>query len=103
LDGILRSGHESIVHDILKEDTKKETTKMNNRTKYSEEFKKQVVALHQNGKPYRQLAIEYGVNINTIAEWVRKYSEVKMPDDTVMTARKLSGLENATRNLRRKI
>ncbi|MCL2369952.1 MAG: transposase [Firmicutes bacterium] len=76
MDDILRSGHESIVHDILKRTQKRR--EQNNRTKYSEEFKKQVVALHQNGKPYRQLAIEYGVNINTIAEWVRKYSEIKM-------------------------
>jgi len=72
---------------------------MNNRTKYSEEFKKQIVTLHQNGKTYRQLVAEYGVNVNTIAEWVRKYSEVKMPDDTVMTAQEVERLRKRNAEL----
>ena len=72
---------------------------MNNRTKYSEEFKKQIVTLHQSGKTYRQLVAEYGVNVNTIAEWVRKYSEVKMPDDTVMTAQEVERLRKRNAEL----
>ena len=59
------------------------------RTQYTEEFKKQIVTLYQNGKTYSQLMSEYGINSNTICDWMRKYAEVKMPDDTVMTAKEI--------------
>ena len=72
---------------------------MNNRTKYTEEFKKQIVVLHQSGKTYRHLSVEYGLNVNTIAEWVRKYCEVKMPDDTVLTAHEVERLRKRNAEL----
>ena len=67
--------------------------------RYSDEFKKQIVMLYQNGKTYRQLTAEYGVNTNTISEWVRKYSEVKMSDDTVMSAQEVERLRKRNAEL----
>jgi transposase len=67
--------------------------------KHSEDFKRQIVELHRNGKTYRQIQAEYGVHANTVAEWIRKYSEVKMPDDTIMTAQEVERLRKRNAEL----
>ena len=61
--------------------------------KYDESFKKSIVTLHQNGKTQTQLAKEYGISLTAISRWVKQYSEIKIDDDTVMTAKQIKQLQ----------
>ena len=61
--------------------------------KYDESFKKSIVTLHQNGKTQTQLAKEYGISFTAISRWVKQYSEIKIDDDTVMTAKQIKELQ----------
>ena len=61
--------------------------------KYDETFKKNIVTLHQNGKTQTQLAKVYGISITAIGRWVKQYSEIKIDDDTVMTAKQIKELQ----------
>jgi len=61
--------------------------------KYNESFKKSIVTLHQNGKTQTQLAKEYGISLTAISRWVKQYSEIKIDDDTVMTAKQIKELQ----------
>lgn len=61
--------------------------------KYDENFKKSIVTLHQNGKTQTQLAKEYGISLTAISRWVKQYSEIKIDDDTVMTAKQIKELQ----------
>lgn len=64
-----------------------------NNNAYDESFKKNIVALHQSGKTMSQLSKEYGVSLAAIARWVKQYSEVKVDDNTIMTARQVKELQ----------
>jgi len=44
------------------------------RTKYTEEFKKQIIDLHLSGKPISQLAKEYGLIEQTVYKWKKLYA-----------------------------
>ena len=65
----------------------------NSPAKYSEEFKKTIVTLYQNGKTYAEIRQEYGVSSSALSNWVRKYSQVQMDDDTVLTAQQIKALQ----------
>ena len=41
--------------------------------KYTDEFRKQIVALHKNGKTVKELAEEYDVPKSTIRQWRNDY------------------------------
>ncbi len=60
---------------------------------YDESFKKSIVTLHQNGKTQTQLSKEYGVSLTAINRWVKQYSEVKIDEDTVFTAKQIKDLQ----------
>ena len=49
-----------------------------NYPKYTDEFKKSIVTLHQNGKTLTQLSNEYGISMSALSKWVRNFSEVKI-------------------------
>ena len=57
--------------------------------KYTDEFKKSIVTLHQNGKSLTQLSKEYGISMSALSRWVRLFSEVKIDEDTVVTAQQI--------------
>jgi transposase len=61
--------------------------------KYDEDFKKSIVALHQNGKTLSELSREYGVSISAMSKWVKNYAEVKIDEDTIMTAKQVKELQ----------
>lgn len=61
--------------------------------KYSEEFKKSIVTLHQNGKSLSQLAREYGVSVSALSKWTKLFSEVKIDDNTIVTAKQVKDLQ----------
>jgi transposase len=61
--------------------------------KYDEDFKKSIVSLHQNGKSQSDLSREYGISLSAIGKWIKTYSEVKIDNDTVMTAKQIKDLQ----------
>ena len=61
--------------------------------KYSDEFKKSIVTLYQNGKSMSQLSREYGISMSALSKWIKNFSEVKIDDDTVVTAQQIKDLQ----------
>jgi len=71
----------------------------NNSSKYSEEFKKTIVTLYQSGKTYTEIQKEYGVSSSALSKWVRKYSQVQVDDNTVLTAQQIKALQRRNAEL----
>lgn len=71
----------------------------NNPAKYTEEFKKTIVSLYQSGKTYSQIQKEYGVSSSALSNWVRKYSQVKVDDDTILSAQQIKALQKRNAEL----
>ena len=67
--------------------------------KYSEEFKQTIVNLYHSGKTYSQIHKEYGVSSSALTNWIRKYSEVKIDDNTVLTAKQIKALQKRNAQL----
>ena len=65
-------------------------------TRYTEEFKKTIVNLHQNGKSYAEIEQEYGVSHSALAKWIKQYSVVKLDDDTLITAEQIKAFTDFT-------
>ena len=65
----------------------------NNFSKYDDEFKKSLVSMYQNGKTQTQLAREYGVSHSALSRWIKLFSEVKIDEQTVMTAKQIKELQ----------
>lgn len=72
---------------------------MNNYKKYDEDFKKSIVNLHQNGKTQSQLSKEYGVSMSALHKWIKLYSQVKIDDDTIFTAKQIKDLQKRNARL----
>lgn len=66
---------------------------------YDENFKKNIVALNQNGKTQTELSKEYGISVSAISRWIKLYSEVKVDDDTIMTAKQIKELQKRNAQL----
>ena len=71
----------------------------NKQPQYDETFKKNIVALHQNGKTQTALSKEYGISVSAISRWIKLYSEVKVDDNTVMTAKQIKELQKINAQL----
>lgn len=71
----------------------------NKQPQYDESFKKNIVALHQNGKTQTELSKEYGISVSAISRWIKLYSEVKVDDNTVMTAKQIKELQKRNAQL----
>ena len=67
--------------------------------KYTEEFKKTIVSLYQSGKTYSQIQKEYGVSSSALSNWVRKYSQVRIDEDTVLSAQQIKALQKRNAEL----
>ena len=67
--------------------------------RYSEEFKKTIVNLHQNGKSYAEIEQEYGVSHSALAKWIKQYSAVRLDDDTLITAEQIKALQKRNAQL----
>ena len=66
---------------------------MSKQNKYTNEFKKTIVNLYHSGKSYSQIQKEYGVSSSALSKWVKLFSEVKIDDDTIMTAQQIKELQ----------
>lgn len=71
----------------------------NSPTKYSEEFKKTIVTLYQSGKTYADIKKEYGVSSSVLSNRIRKYSQVQVDEDTVLTAQQIKALQRRNAEL----
>lgn len=71
----------------------------NKQPQYDENFKKNIVALHPNGKTQTELSKEYGISVSAISRWIKLYSEVKVDDDTIMTAKQIKELQKRNAQL----
>ncbi|GAK32080.1 transposase [Weissella oryzae SG25] len=61
--------------------------------RYDDEFKQNLVNLHNSGKTLAQLTKEYGVSSSALSKWVRQFSEVKLDDNQVLTAQQVKRLQ----------
>ena len=61
--------------------------------KYDEEFKKNLVSMHSNGKSQAELCREYGVSESALARWIKSYAAVRTDDGTVITAKQIKELQ----------
>ena len=61
--------------------------------KYDEEFKKNLVSMHSNGKSQTELCREYGVSESALARWIKSYAAVRTDDGTVITAKQIKELQ----------
>ena len=71
----------------------------NKQPQYDETFKKNIVTLHQNGKTKTELSKEYGISVSAISRWIKLYSEVKVDDNTIMTAKQIKELQKRNAQL----
>lgn len=71
----------------------------NKQPQYDETFKKNIVTLHQNGKTQTELSREYGISVSAISRWIKLYSEVRVDDNTVMTAKQIKELQKRNAQL----
>ena len=72
---------------------------MSTKNKYTSEFKKSIVNLYHSGKSYSQIHAEYGVSSGPLSKWVKLYSEVKIDDDTIITAKQIKELQKRNAQL----
>lgn len=66
---------------------------MSNYRKYDEDFKQSLVNLYRSGKTQTSLCNEYGVSSSALAKWIHLYSEVRVDNDTILTARQIKELQ----------
>ena len=67
--------------------------------KYSTEFKKTIVDLYCSGKTYSEIHKEYGISNSALSNWVKLYSEVKVDDNTIVTAEQIKALQKRNAQL----
>ena len=51
------------------------------------------------GKTYNEIQKEYGISHSALANWIKLYSEVKIDDDTVITAEQIKALQKRNAQL----
>lgn len=61
--------------------------------------KKSIVALYQSGKSQSQISKDYGVSLSAISRWINLYSEVKIDDDTILSAKQIKELQKRNAQL----
>lgn len=75
---------------------KNERTFMSAFKRYNEDFKQSLVNLYQIGKTQTELWRDYGVSSSALTKWIKPYSEVKLEDNTFMTAKQSPRLKKAS-------
>lgn len=68
-------------------------------TKYTREYKQTIVNLYHSGKTYSEIRKEYGVSHSALSNWIKQYSEVKIDDETVLTAKQIKELQKRNAQL----
>ena len=55
--------------------------------------------MYESGKTYADIKKEYGISSSTLSGWVKKYSQVKIDDDTILTAQQIKALQKRNAEL----
>lgn len=69
------------------------------KVKYSQEYKQTIVNLYHSGKTYSEIHREYGISYSALSNWIKQYSEVKIDDETVLTAKQIKELQKRNAQL----
>ena len=67
--------------------------------RYDEDFKQSLVNLYQTGKTQTELCKDYGVSSSALAKWIKQYSQVRLEDNTVLTAKHIQELQKRNAQL----
>ena len=67
--------------------------------RYDEDFKQSLVNLYQTGKTQTELCKDYGVSSSALAKWIKQYSQVRLEDNTVLTAKQIQELQKRNAQL----
>ncbi len=70
-----------------------------NNPKYSEEFKRSLVILHQNGKSLTELRRDYGVSTSTLSRWIKSYSGVPPKNGSITMTKQIKALKKRNAQL----
>jgi len=69
--------------------------------RYDEDFKKMIVELYSSKqKTVSQLEREYGVSKVTIYDWIKKYSEIQVDEDTTITNKDINEMRKEIAKLK---
>ncbi len=66
---------------------------------YTDEFKKGVVHLYITGKPIEEIQSEYGISKSTFFGWLRKFREIRISENEIMTAADITSLQKRVATL----
>lgn len=64
-----------------------------NGNRYSNEFKQQIVDLHLSGIAVLKLSDEYGVSQQTIYQWIKLLSPIKIDEETTISMKEYKLLQ----------
>lgn len=67
--------------------------------RYDEDFKQSLVNLYQTGKTQTELCKDYGGSSSALAKWIKQYSQVRLEDNTVLTAKQIQELQKRNAQL----
>lgn len=65
----------------------------NGKPRYSDEFKKTIIELYENGKSISELSSEYGIAKSTVGGWVKLNTPVVLDSEETMTLKELKELK----------
>ena len=74
--------------------------------KFSEEFKRQIVQLYDNGKPAGEIKAEYDIGSSTLHRWVRAIHEngsTKAADNRTPEQQRILELEKENKQLKMEV
>jgi len=67
--------------------------------RYDEDFKQSLVNLYQSRKTQTHLCKEYGASKSALSKWIQQYSEVRIDEDTIMSAKRIKQLQKRNADL----
>ena len=67
--------------------------------KYTQEYKQTIVNLYHSGKTYSEIHKEYRISHSALSNCIKQYSEVKIDDETVFTAKQIKELQKRNAQL----
>ena len=67
--------------------------------RYDEDFKQSLVNLYQTGKTQSELCKDYGVSQTALSKWIKQFSQVKLENNTIMTAKQFQELQKRNAQL----
>ena len=70
---------------------------------YSEELKKTIVELYENGKSASELAREYDLSVKNIYNWKKIYGKIKAEDGTITNNKEITELKKENARLQQEV